>query len=134
MREEEKPIIYRHDRAEKIKLLSYAFGMGMTVTDACIHAGIGLRTYYDWCEDDEKLAHTFAQQREKQALKARALIDKALDDGDLNTAKWYLERKKSAEFSVTVNQDVDMKAKVVTEVRKTVVSPKKQKNKSDNKQ
>ena len=37
--------------------------------------------------------------RDKPALQARKVINDALIDGDASTAKWYMERKKSQEFS-----------------------------------
>lgn len=42
--------------------------------------------------------------KESLVLMARAAIKKALDDEDINTAKWLLERKKKQEF--TTNMEV----------------------------
>ena len=39
------------------------------------------------------------QLKESLIFKARTVVANALDRQDENTAKWYLERKKKAEFS-----------------------------------
>ncbi len=96
--------------------LSYAFGMGCAIAEACIHAGISETTYYRWCKEDTALRDRFSKQKQRQVLRARVVIADALNDGDLPTAKWYLERKRSKEFSTTVNQEVEANVKATVDV------------------
>ena len=108
---------------EYIAKLEHAFSMGCTAVDACIHAGIGETTYYRWCDENEALRDRFKALQSKQVLKARAVINDALYAGDVNTAKWLLERKRKAEFSTQVNQEVDAKLQV-HKIEHVIVDPK----------
>ena len=78
---------------EVISKLEFAFGIGATIPAACEHAGIASRTYHKWAEDDADFAADMKQRQQAQVLKAAKVIDKALDNGDVQTARWYLERK-----------------------------------------
>lgn len=92
---------------ETVRALEEALGLGCNVVDACLQAGISESTFYDWCKADKKLSDRLSKLKKKQVLKARNVVDKALDDGDVNTAKWLLERKEKEEFSTQINQVVD---------------------------
>lgn len=95
---------------EVLLQLKQALGIGCTVKEACIFAGIGETTYYEWKEADKKLAAELDKLRQNPVLKAKKVIVDSLDDGDVNTAKWYLERKKKDEFSVRTEQDINLTA------------------------
>lgn len=85
---------------EIVKKLEDAFSIGSTILEACIHAGISKQTYYNWIEDKPELLDYFEQLREKPVLKARNNIAKLIQNGDPETSKWFLERKKKDEFSL----------------------------------
>lgn len=85
---------------EVLRLLKYAFGIGCTIREACIYAGIGETTYYEWREADEKLASEIDKLRQDPVLKAKQVLIDSIKDGDVNTVKWFLERKKKDEFSI----------------------------------
>lgn len=95
---------------EVLQLLRQAFGIGCTVKEACIYAGIGETTYYEWREADQKLAAELDKIRQYPVLKAKKVIIDAIELGDVNTVKWYLERKKKDEFSVRTEQDISLTA------------------------
>jgi hypothetical protein len=82
---------------EAIQRLSEAFSMDATVKEACYYANIAESTFYVNMEQDPKLLEDLNRLREKPILKARSTIMKSLDQPE--TAKWYLERKKRAEFA-----------------------------------
>lgn len=107
---------------EVITKLEYAFSMGCTTVDACIIAEIGGTTYYRWCNEDEALWDRFKALQAKQILKARIIIDGALNTGDLATAKWLLERKRKKEFSLLINKEPDERQQI-TEIRRVIVDP-----------
>ena len=113
--------IKQKQTSEVITKLEYAFSMGCTVVDACTIGGIGETTYYRWCGEDEALRGRFQLLQGTQILKARVIIDDALNSGDLATAKWLLERKCKREFSTLVNQEIEGKPQV-TEIRKVIIS------------
>lgn len=100
---------------EKILKLEQAFAQGNTDEDACAYADISRSQFYYWCRE----INPQFQQR-KEDLKAqpilqmnnvlvRAAIGWREMDGetvvkihppDLDTAKWYLERKRRKDFAL----------------------------------
>ena len=85
------------DKNEAVNKLEYAFSIGADVSAACSYANISRQTYYNWTDEDAELKERFDTLREKPALLAYDTIFKNLNKEE--TAKWYLERKKKAEFS-----------------------------------
>lgn len=79
--------------------LEQAFANGATDLQACFYAGISKDALYDY-----QLKHPEFTER-KEGLKAQLglisknVVGKAIRDGDVNRAGWYLERKEKAEFS-----------------------------------
>jgi hypothetical protein len=92
-----RPTVITQDVVNK---LEYAFGIGCSVNEACCHANISKQTYYNYTVKHPELLDRVELLREKMPLKAREVIQAALNDVDYNTAKWYLERKKKDEFSI----------------------------------
>ena len=79
-----------------VNKLKHAFSIGADVTAACAYAEISREAFYTWCKKDEKLKKELDRLREKPVLKALNTVYKELDKAD--TARWYLERKRSNEF------------------------------------
>ena len=88
---------------EVITLLKQAASLGCTNLEACIHAGISEKTYYEWIKKDEELRNELEKLKNTVILKARKAIVKAL--ADPQHAKWYLERKLKSEFSLKIEND-----------------------------
>lgn len=88
-----------------IKALEQAFSLGCTDIEACLHAGIGKSTLYDYQQENPEFVERKEKLKDKLVLKARTVVADALNKNDKDTAKWYLERKKKAEFSTRVEQD-----------------------------
>lgn len=76
-----------------------AFSKGCSDLEACIFAGISKTALYDYQNSHPEFADQKAALKERPALHARMLVNKYIEQGDIDTAKWYLERKKKAEFS-----------------------------------
>jgi len=85
------------DKKEVVRKLKEAFAIGADVTAACSYAEISRETFYTWCKEDKKLAEESDSLREKPVLKAYQTVASKL--GEIDTAKWYLERKRKREFS-----------------------------------
>lgn len=90
---------------EELEKLEYAFSIGATPKEAILHADVKSSTFYDYVRDNPEFSERIELLREKTPLKARIVVDNALDIGDVNTAKWLLERNKRAEFSTQQNVD-----------------------------
>ena len=70
----------------------------------------------DWLEWNEDIAapEELAGWQEKyEKIKARMVVHRALDKGDRDMAKWYLERKAKNEFSTKQEFDGTVNNKVV---------------------
>lgn len=83
-----------------LEKLRSAFAFGCTDEEACAYANVSVNTFYDYT----KRHPDFAQERDKlklsPVLKARKTVIDDLEKVD--SAKWYLERKKKDEFSLRV--------------------------------
>lgn len=84
---------------EIINKLEQAFSLGCSDVEACLFANIGKSTLYNYQNEHPEFVERKEQLKESLVLKARNVIATALNNDDENTAKWYLERKKKAEFS-----------------------------------
>ncbi len=80
-----------------VKKLEEAFLMDCSVEEACFYAGISRQTYYTWIKDSPELLDRFEELRQEPFLKARKTILDNLDQPE--HAKWYMERKRKAEFA-----------------------------------
>lgn len=84
---------------EAIQKLEHAFSIGATDIEACFYANIGRSTLYAYQKEHPEFLDRKEMLKEKQVLKARTVIVQALQEGDKNIAKWYLERKRKDEFA-----------------------------------
>lgn len=84
---------------EVVNKLEAAFSWGCTDTEACLWAGISRDTFYDYIKLNPKFADRKEQLKETPNLKARQVLNLALQQKDKQTAQWWLERKKKEEFS-----------------------------------
>jgi flagellar biosynthesis/type III secretory pathway chaperone len=85
---------------ETIKKLKEAFSQGFSIDNACIWAEISKQTFYTYCEKEEGFLDYCKALKQKPLIKSILVINKALNEGDVSTAKWYAERKAKDEFSL----------------------------------
>jgi hypothetical protein len=83
-----------------VRKLEQAFRHDFTVEEACRTSGIARSTYYSHLKANEDFSDKMARSQAYLVIKARDTICKAIKDGNLRTAKWYLERKHPEEFSL----------------------------------
>jgi hypothetical protein len=83
-----------------VKLLEEIFELGGTDIEACKHAGISKKTLYNYQKKNPEYVHRKEGLKNSPTLKARIIINKQLDDSNVDIAKWYLERKCKDEFSL----------------------------------
>ena len=92
---------------DSVNKLKEAFAIGADVSAACFYADISRQTYYNWEKENPELKEKFDRLKEKPVLKAYQTIAKGLDD--INTAKWYVERKRKKEFGNNLDITSDNK-------------------------
>lgn len=91
-----RPTVMTPQILERLRL---AFSRGMTDADACFFAGVSTTAFYDWQQEHPEFADEKARLKAHPVLKAYETITDAIDSGDVNTAKWLLERKRKDDFS-----------------------------------
>jgi hypothetical protein len=79
--------------------LEYAFSIGCSDSEACLHANINKSTLYRFQNENPEFKDRKDLLKEKLVLVARTNIAYKLNEKDTATSIWYLERKKKAEFS-----------------------------------
>lgn len=90
---------------ETLEKLEYAFSLGCTDKSACLYADISPDTLYEYQKKNPEFTERKAALKEQQVLKARSVVDNALNTGDVATARWLLERKCKDEFSTRTEID-----------------------------
>ena len=100
---------------ETVKKLKEGFAQGFSVDNACIWADISKQTYYNYCDETEGFLDQCKVLQKKPLIKSILVINKALNEGDVSTAKWYAERKAKDEFSLKTETEHtgEIKSKVV---------------------
>lgn len=93
------------DKIQVIEVLRPYLELGMSITEACNSAGIPQSTIATWTSKDEELRLIIAGLQNITTTKAIRLIVKKIEEGDIKTAKWWLERKEKAEFSLRPTED-----------------------------
>ena len=76
--------------------LEQAFAIGCSDAEACIFADINKSTLYDYCNNNPGFTDRKEMLKTKPAMKARMVINKALDNGNLATAHKVIDRKEGA--------------------------------------
>ncbi len=97
---------------EVVRKIEEVAALDGSVEEMAYYAGIHPDTIYGWMEKDKTFSDKIKALRERPVLKARQTIIKALDTPQ--SAQWYLERKKKAEFSekVEIEQTTHLKLDV----------------------
>lgn len=83
---------------EVLTKLESAFAIGATDIEACLFADILVESLYLYQRKNPEYIKRKEMLKQKPILKARNTVANALNEVD--TAKWYLERKKKDEFSL----------------------------------
>jgi hypothetical protein len=81
-----------------IRLLESAFLVGATDLEACVHANISKTALYEYCQKHEDFAERKETLKNQPTLKAKMIVNTALDDKDLNTAHRVIDRKEGSKI------------------------------------
>lgn len=98
--------------SEVLQKLEHGFSCGLTDKEACCYAGICEATLYNYCSSNPEFLERKELLKEQPKIKAKLVIAKAIDEGSLKTAQWYLERKAKDEFSTRQEAEVAMQTPV----------------------
>ena len=84
---------------ESIIKLEMAFSNGASDKEACFIAGIGMSTLYDYCTANPDFSEKKEALKDMLKYQARKNVAEQLHAQDIETSKWYLERKAKNEFA-----------------------------------
>ena len=95
---------------EILAKLENAFSMGCTDEEACIMAGISRGTLYYYIKENPDFHDRKEELKQLPIIQAKHSVVSKINDSDVKTSKWYLERK-TQEFrppnrfsNITLNQ------------------------------
>lgn len=104
---------------ENIQKLEEVFAIDGTVEEACFYAGISKSSYYNLIEKKPEYLERFEALRQRPVLKARETIVKDLANPE--GARWYISKKKRAEFGS--NEEMPMLQKNTANIYNFFISP-----------
>lgn len=84
---------------EALEKLERAFSLGCTDMEACLIANISRESLAVFQKNNPSWVERKEMLKEELVYRSRGVIATAIENNDVNTAKWYLERKKKDEFS-----------------------------------
>lgn len=80
---------------ELVVKLESILKIGGTIEEACSYALINKTTYYRWIENDEGFATKMeSAKRYSDILAKNIVVDSMHKDRNLDTAKWWLEKRE----------------------------------------
>ena len=85
-----------------IRLLEAAFLVGATDLEACVHADISKTSLYKYCEENPEFAERKETLKNQPTLKAKLIVNTALDADDLNTAHKVIDRKEGSKVNAQI--------------------------------
>lgn len=96
--------------------LEGAFAIDANATEACLFAGISQETFYNYLEKHPEFRERMEQLKVRPILKARkAIVD---DLGNVDTARWFVEKKLPKEFGSSTNVVVPVQINITEDREK----------------
>ena len=78
---------------EVVQQLMEFFGQGMDVKSACVLSGISTSTYYNELARNQRFMDKMTVFQNQPTLYANLVVTKAIKQGDIKTARWWIERQ-----------------------------------------
>lgn len=115
---------------EVVGKLEYAFSKGFNVTEACNYAEISRDTYYEYLKKNKGFSDKMERAQTNLQRRAKINLAEAIENGNLEESKYFLERKCKDEFSSkqeiqhsgSVNVNNPMSGLTTEELRKLIDS------------
>lgn len=85
---------------ETVANLIKAFEDGASIREACRVAKINRQTYYEWLKHYPEFSDRMSEAQEYPDVVAKMVLVRAIKKGDIDTSKWWAERKMKNEFSL----------------------------------
>lgn len=95
-----------------VSKLEYGFMKGLNVTECCHYADISRPAFYDYLEKNPSFSNRIEELRTNPSTKAKLNVVEAIENGDTDLSKWWLERKNKDEFSTKQEVSADVKGDI----------------------
>jgi len=90
---------------EVVKKLESILKVGGTIEEACAYAGISKETYYTWLDVKPGFLTKMEAAKHYADIVAKNVVVRAIvEDKDLATAKWWLEKRQFRDFNFNAIQ------------------------------
>ncbi len=108
---------------EVLRKLDEAFSNGASDREACFLAGISKTALYEYQEVNLDYADRKADLKDMIKYQAKRVIKDKIYARDIDTAKWYVERKVKEEFSLKTENELSTKDDKPLNIQWTSPSP-----------
>ena len=81
-----------------LQKLEQGFLYGLSDREACLYADIAPSTLYNYCNEHPEFSERKEELKNRPKIRAKLNIVRAMEKGDVDVSKWYLERKAKDEF------------------------------------
>ena len=106
-----------------VRKLVELFKVGHTIATACRLSGVPRTTYYDELARNEEFSDRMQAAQDVLTYRAMQIITMSVGGGNLNTAKWFIDRQDRREFHAQrANEYRKTKEIVITETRQNTHS------------
>lgn len=101
---------------EVVAKLEYGFMKGLNDTECCFYAGISRDALYDYCKKYPEFSDRKEELKKSPSVQAKLNVTEAIENGDIDLSKWYLERRNKEEFSLKQEIQADVKEEITINV------------------
>ena len=101
---------------EVVAKLEYGFMKGLNVTECCHYADISRSAFYDYIEIHPEFTDRMEELKSNPSTRAKLNVVEAIEKGDTDLSKWWLERKNKEEFSTKQEIAADVQNNVTINI------------------
>lgn len=94
---------------ETVSKIEYGFMKGLNVTECCHYADISRQAFYDYLEKNPDFSDRIEELKSSPSTRAKLNVVEAIEAGDTEISKWWLERRNKEEFSIKQEIQSDVK-------------------------
>jgi hypothetical protein len=101
---------------EIVGKIEYGFMKGLNVTECCHYADISRQAFYDYLEKNPDFSDRIEELKSNPSTRAKLNVVEAIENGDTDLSKWWLERRNKDEFSLKQEVSADVNSNVTINV------------------
>ena len=95
-----------------VSKLEYGFMKGLNITECCHYADISRNCFYEYLEKNPDFKDRIEELKSNPSTRAKLNVVEAIENGDTDLSKWWLERKNKDEFSTKQEVSADVKGDI----------------------